>query len=170
MKMINTVSHSLLLLICCGEVQSLENFIYDTPSDQNIQNHSNSDECVLQIDNRSVDYFRSRLEIDHPNVIYFFITFNGTQPAYTKETFYPFKWIWTYATTSTSGVYPYLHWNIDYDIYSFNLLDSKTLRTMPYINILKSESCNLTLGTTNTTELIAEQLTQLVSRLGDNSI
>lgn len=116
--------------------------------------------CSLLIDNRSVTYFLSRLKIDQPNMIYFNVILNGTQPKYTREVFYPQKWVWTYATKRR--VYPYLHWNIDYDIFSFKLLDAKTLKSMPYVTLHAKGSCNLTFGSQETSELIVEQLKHLV--------
>ena len=115
--------------------------------------------CELILDNRSVNYFRSRLDLEEPNIIYFFITFNGTDPKSVKEAFYPDKWVWTYATSK--NVYPYMYWKIDYDIFSFDLLDVKTIR-VPYILFYQSGSCNLTYGTIETTKLITETLNDIV--------
>ena len=119
--------------------------------------------CKISLGKHSKMYFRRKLEIEEPNIIYFIIVFKGSQPNCTKETLYPTKWVWTYS--SSKGVYPYLNWNIDYDIFSFDLLDVRTLRPMPYIKLHVTDSCNLTLGTRDTTEKIVDQLKLMV----DNS-
>ena len=118
-----------------------------------------NDTCTLTLCNKSSAYFQSRLEVDEPNFVYFFIRFNGTKPNYTDDALYPFKWVWTYATSK--DVYPFMHWKIDYDIFSFSLLDAKTIG-IPYIMFYPSGTCNLTLGSPRTTELIAESLGGIV--------
>ena len=126
--------------------------------------------CTLKVDLRSITYFRSRLQIADPNFIRFEIHLNGTEPEYipsTSEAVNPIKWVWTYK--SSRGLYPYLHWNVDYHVLSFDLLDAKTLWTDPYILFHPHGHCNLTLGTRETVNMIAEQLTELVSQLSDDN-
>ena len=125
-------------------------------------NLERNDTCTLTVDNKSKAYFQSRIEVDEPNFIYFFIKFNGITPNSTGDALYPYKWVWTYATSD--DVYPFMHWKIDYDLFSFSLLDSKTLR-IPYINFDPSGICNLTLGTLKTTELIAKSLGSIIRHL-----
>lgn len=131
------------------------------------KNSDTEDDCEVRVDARSINYFRSRLEIAEPNFIRFEVHFSGQTPKYTPETFYPFNWVWTYK--SSRGLYPYLHWNVDYHILSFELLDVKTLWTDPYILFNQAGQCNLTMGTRNTTERIAEQLKVLVSQLSKDN-
>ena len=118
--------------------------------------------CTLTVDNKSKAYFQSRIEVDGPNFIYFYIRFNGITPHSTGDALYPYKWVWTYATNN--DVYPFMHWKIDYDLYSFSLLDSKTMR-IPYVTFDPSGVCNLTLGTLETTELIATSLGEIFRKL-----
>ena len=122
--------------------------------------------CTVKIDRRSINYFRSRLQIDDPNFIRFKIVFGDKNVSYTKETLHAFNWVWTY--NSTNGIYPYIHWNVDYGILSFKLLDVKTLDRDPYI-AFNISNCNLTIGSPKTNELLAEQYKQLVSELSENS-
>ena len=119
--------------------------------------------CEVQIEEKSVRFFKSRLEIYKPDFIRIDLQFGSYIPNYTPETFQPFTWYWTYKTSR--GLYPYLHWNIDYQILSFELLDEKTLKFDPYIQFHVSSGCNLTMGILETTELIANQLRILVSEL-----
>ena len=119
--------------------------------------------CEVKIEEKSVRFFRSRLDIYEPDFVRFALTFGSYIPNYTPETFQPFKWYWTYKTSR--GLYPYLHLNIDYQILSFKLLNEKTLKMDPYIQFHVSDGCNLTMGATETTELIANQLRVLVSEI-----
>ena len=119
--------------------------------------------CEVKIEEQSVRFFRSRLDIHEPAFIKFEMQFVSYIPHHTPETVQPFKWYWTYKTSR--GLYPYLHWNGDYHILSFKLLDEKTLKMEPYIQFHVSSGCNLTMGTAETTELIASQLRVLVSEL-----
>ena len=139
----------------CGFASNTSAILEDGKSELRRMNAT----CELTLDNRSVNYFRSRLDLEEPNFICFFITFNGTDPKSVKEAFYPNKWVWTYATSK--DVYPYMYWKIDYDIFSFDLLDVKTVR-VPYIHFYQSGSCNLTYGTIETTKLITETLNDIV--------
>ena len=139
----------------CGFASNTSAILEDGKSELRRMNAT----CELTLDNRSVNYFRSRLDLEEPNFIYFFITFNGTDPKSVKEAFYPNKWVWTYATSK--DVYPYMYWKIDYDIFSFDMLDVKTIR-VPYILFYQSGSCNLTYGTIETTKLITETLNDIV--------
>lgn len=126
-------------------------------------NNSAASSCNVTVADKSIRYFRSRLQIDEPNFIRFDLRFGSYHPNYTDETYNPFQWYWTFKTSR--GLYPYLHWNIDYNLLSFDLLDVRTLRKDPYIEFDVTDGCNLTLGTRATTELIAEQLMVLVSQL-----
>lgn len=126
-----------------------------------------NDNCTVSVDERSIKYFGSRLEIEDPNFIRFKLHFDPFYPNYTQYTFLPFKWVWTYKTNR--GIYPYLRWNADYSVLSFGLLDAKTLLTEPYILFNISGKCNLTMGTKETTALIADQLKVLVSKLGGDN-
>ena len=132
-----------------------------------------NDDWSAKVDERSINYFRSRLQIAAPNFIRFRVVFgedctNNSYPGYTNEMFNPYQWVWTYQ--SSRGLYPYLHWNLDYSILSFGLLDTKTLWEDPFILFnVKGNCSNITLGTDITTHRLAEQLMVLVSRLsGDN--
>lgn len=122
--------------------------------------------CKVEIDIRSINYFRSRLQINDPNFIRFKIVFGNISVGFTNETFYAFNWVWTY--NSSNGIYPYLHWNVDYGTLSFKLLDVKTLDSDPYIYFNVSD-CSLELGTRNTTMLLAEQFKVLVSELSSSN-
>lgn len=129
--------------------------------------------CKMIISSRSIKYFRSRLEVDQPNFIHFRLSFYKDnvpyRPNFTHDIIYPFKWFWTYR--SNRGLYPYLKWNPDFNVLSFDLLDTKTLRGEPYIIFYVSGDCHLTLGRMETTDMIAGQLTTLVSNLSiDNDI
>ena len=129
--------------------------------------NDNVDNCSLSVDQRSIDFFRSRLDIADPNFMRFKVIFGKYHPKHTSDTFHPFQWVWTYK--SKRGLYPYLQWNVDYDVLSFGLLDVKTFSSGSFILINVSGNCNLTLGERQTTELIAEQLTVLVSKLSPDS-
>lgn len=134
-----------------------------------IANNSDSNDreiCTVTISKGSINYFRTKLQVYEPNFMHFHIVFPNKQVSYTPETFYAFNWVWTYRTSS--GIYPYLHWNLDYSVLSFGLLDVKTLDVDPYI-FFNTSNCNLTLGTRETTELIAEQLKVLVSELSEDN-
>ena len=125
----------------------------------------------ITVDDRSINYFRSRLQIAAPNFIRFRVVFSCPDDYYpncTSEAVHPFKWVWTYK--SSRGLYPYLKWNVDYNLLSFGLLDVKTLWTDPYILFQVNGSCkDITMGTRETTEKIAEQLMVLVSKLSDDN-
>lgn len=123
--------------------------------------------CELHVAEKSIRYFRSRLEIDKPNFIRFKLVFGSQYINSTSETFYPMNWVWTY--NSSRGIYPYLHWNVDYAVLSFELLDVKTLDRDPFIYLNATNCGYLTLGTRETTELIAQQLTVLVANLGESN-
>ena len=130
-----------------------------------------NDDWNVTVDERSINYFRNRLQIVKPNFIRFRVKFGGecnnkSYPGYTKETFDPYTWVWTYK--SSRGLYPYMQWNMDYNILSFGLLDTKTLWQKSYILFRVKGNCNnITLGTNITTHRIAEQLMVLVSRLSE---
>ena len=132
-----------------------------------------NDDWNVTVDVRSINYFRSRLQIVAPNFIRFRVVFGGdcthnNYPGYTQETFEPFKWVWTYQ--SSRGLYPYMNWNMDYNILSFGLLDTKTLWQDPYILFNVRGNCsNVMLGTNITTHRLAEQLMILVSRLSEDN-
>ena len=133
-----------------------------------------NDDWNMTVDERSINYFRSRLQIVAPNFIRFRVAFcgdcrsNGSYPGYTTETFDPYQWVWTYK--SGRGLYPYTHWNMDYNILSFGLLDTKTLWNNPYILFKVKGNCSdITLGTNITTHRLAEQLTVLVSHLSEDN-
>lgn len=123
--------------------------------------------CELHVDQKSISYFRSRLQIDKPNFIRFKLVFGDQNINWTSETFNPMNWVWTY--NSTRGIYPYLHWNVDYAVLSFELLDVKTLDSDPFIFLNATDCEYLTLGTKETTELIAQQLTVLVANLSESN-
>ena len=122
--------------------------------------------CVVKIDKRSINYFRSRLQIDDPNFSRFRIVFGKKNVSFTNGTFHAFNWVWTY--NSSNGIYPYIHWNVDYGILSFKLLDVKTLDRDPYI-AFNFTNCNLTLGSPETNYRLAEQFKVLVSELSESN-
>ena len=132
-----------------------------------------NDDWSMTVDERSINYFRSRLQIAAPNFIRFRVVFSGdctnnSYPGYTSETFEPYNWVWTYK--SSRAVYPYMHWNVDYNLLSFGLLDTKTLWNDPYILFnVKGNCSDITLGTATTTYRLAEQLMVLVSRLSEDN-
>lgn len=133
------------------------------------------DNCDVSVDPQSINFFRSRLNIAEPNFIRFSVVFRSNDlnqsrkiyPNFTQDTFYPYNWVWTYK--SNRGLYPYLRWNADYSILSFGLLDAKTLWSEPYILFNVRGRCNLTMGTKETTNKIAEQLKVLVSKLNEGN-
>ena len=125
------------------------------------------DTCKVRVENGSVHYFRNRLKISRPDFIHFKVAFGTYHPKYTKETFLPFRWVWTYNTTQ--GLFPYLYWSTDFYVLSFGLLDAKTLGGDPFIVFNVSDNCHLKLGTRKTTELLVEQLAVLVSELSGDT-
>ena len=140
--------------------------------DQRTDMKRNDDDasCQVRVDDRSINYFRSRLQIAEPNFIRFDVKFSrpvSEWPNATHEVFDPFHWVWTYK--SNRGLYPYVHWNVDYHILSFELLDVKTLWTDPYILFNLHGNCQLTMGTAETTHLLVKQLTLLVSKLSEDN-
>ena len=140
-----------------------------------VENQSTKDEprnknenCIVTIDERSVNYFRSRLQVDDPNFIRFKVVFGNKNEnvTYAPGTLHAFNWVWTY--NSSNGIYPYLHWNVDYGTLSFKLLDVKTLSNDPFI-YFKISNCHLTIGLNETNMLLAEQYKNLVSELSETN-
>ena len=168
---VNNIQYLLLVCIApstllCVSTSNSSSVTMTTDMAVEQESTDDTDSCI-HVANKSVRYFRNRLRFAKPNFIRFNLVFGrhaGTyHPESTKETFHPFRWYWTYKTNR--GLYPYLHWSVDYKIMSFDLLDVRTLWNDPYIEMYVHGKCNLTMGTRNTTELIAEQFKVLVSRL-----
>ena len=67
----------------CGFASNTSAILEDGKSELRRMNAT----CELTLDNRSVNYFRSRLDLEEPNFIYFFITFNGTDPKSVRKHF-----------------------------------------------------------------------------------
>lgn len=159
-------------LLCLSAGNNISQSVIKTSNIVVKQESTDDTDTCIHIAHKSVRYFRNRLRFAEPNFIRFdliFGTYPGTyHPKFTKETFHPFRWYWTYKTNR--GLYPYLHWSVDYKIMSFDLLDVKTLWKDPYIEMRVNGRCNLTMGTRNTTELIAEQFKVLVSRLSHKQL
>lgn len=118
--------------------------------------------CTFYVHKKSVQYFQSRLEMMEPHFVEFGLDFgNNVKITYTDDVFRGRRWFWTFA--SAHGNHPYLSWNIDYGILSFNLLYAKT-KEIRYVLLLANYSeCEARLGTRNTTENIVEAFKELVN-------
>ncbi|XP_060559017.1 uncharacterized protein LOC132719278 [Ruditapes philippinarum] len=117
-------------------------------------------ECEISVEDRSIRYFQGKLLQNEPHFVQFNISFIPKQEhSSAKEVFQGLRWFWTYNTSV--GPLPFISWNLDYGLLSFGLLDAKTIH-IPYIALNVTGSCDLTLGTSNTSNLIAEALKSLV--------
>ena len=105
-KMIQIICF-ILALTCLGTVFSCKDSTRDPTIDSKLDTNLN-ETCSITVDNKSKAYFQSRIEVDGPNFIYFYIRFNGIPPNSTGDALFPNKWVRTYATSK--DVYPFMHW------------------------------------------------------------
>ncbi|XP_052774744.1 uncharacterized protein LOC128213224 [Mya arenaria] len=141
------------------EVESVDNPKMDH---QNVLKNSSLPECIFNVTNANIKYFKSKLEVYESEFIRFRISMknstvmNRTLPG----VFQPDLWVWTYR--SPYGNYSYLSWNIAFGALSFSILETK-LYAIRYIDLVTTQSkCSVTFGSTETTSSISHSLMEMV--------
>lgn len=119
-------------------------------------------ECTYAVHKRSVAFFQSRMHNFAPNFIQFGLAFNESiNQTVTDDVFKPKHWFWTYSTPLEK--FPYLSWNIDYGVLSFNLLDTKSIEVHYVLLNVQNNPCSAQLGSLQTTQNIVNALTELLN-------
>ena len=120
-----------------------------------------TEECKLEISEKSKYVFQTTLKKTKPHFVQFHINIHGGHVNKTSDVFQPGRWYWTHGGP-TSTPYQFLSWTIEYGLYSFGLLDYKTA-LVPYVDLLVDGHCNLTLGTEDTSKLITNALIPVIT-------
>ena len=140
-----------------GEYGSKQNKEFELEANERKMDIS---ECNISISSKSIKYFKGQLLQHQPHFVQFRLHFlENTEVQYTEEVFQGKRWFWTYNTSA--GPLPFISWNLDYALLSFGLLDAKTIH-IPSVALHVNGSCNLTLGSYNTSLLLTKALRSLV--------
>ncbi|KAH3771946.1 hypothetical protein DPMN_173275 [Dreissena polymorpha] len=127
--------------------------------------------CEFYIWENSKFYFQSRLRQLDPKFVKFRIQFadNFVVEKCEPQVLKPHIWFFTSSTATTK--YPYLFWNLDFGLLTFDLLDTKTLE-IPFVD-LRSRStsrCLVDFGANYSMINIANALAELVDNETVNGV
>lgn len=132
---------------------------YSNVSDKN---GSSLPVCKFSVYKKSLQFFRSRLEMNDPHLVEFEVTFaKNIKVSENPDAIKGKHRYWTYV--SPYGNYRFYSWNIDFGILSFGLLYAKSIVIKNVFLIPKNPPCGAHLGTSNTTKNIAEAFKELVN-------
>ena len=136
--------------------------IHNTKKDLEGIEETKNEDCRISVRKRSIKYFQGQLLQNEPHFIQFRLQFpENINVNYTEEVFQGQRWFWTH-NASAAGPLPFISWNLDYGLLSFGLLDAKTIH-IPFIALKANGSCNITLGSYNTSRLLTNALRSLVN-------
>lgn len=119
--------------------------------------------CTFYVDQRSAEYFQSRLEMMEPRFVEFKLVFKNyshVNVSYHPDVFRGQYWYWTFS--SNYGSHPYLSWNVDYGILSFGLLYAETTDVSYVVLTPENLPCATHFGARNTTKEIVRALKELI--------
>lgn len=123
----------------------------------------NNNKCDVAVTAESIMRFQSYL-LQETQFVQFRIRLKGnTTHKTTNSVFQPDLWYWSKNTSA--GPYPFLFWNIDYGLYSFGLLDAKSIN-VPDVDVSVDGNCDLTFGTDETSLRITTALYALINISG----
>ncbi|XP_062568356.1 uncharacterized protein LOC134230541 [Saccostrea cucullata] len=129
--------------------------------------YNNISDCNLSVSTASAAVFSKNIRHYGYNFVRINLRFSNTTVRWTRCVVEAYKWIWTY--NGTDGATAYLSWPVEYNVLSFGLLDSHTLRDLP-IDIVHHGKCdNMIIGHPETTFGIAKALANMTKKLVSDS-
>ncbi|XP_061189997.1 uncharacterized protein LOC133197808 [Saccostrea echinata] len=129
--------------------------------------YNNTDDCNLSVSSASATLFSKNVRHYGYNFVMINLHFGNVTVRWTRCVIEAYKWVWTF--NGNDGATAYLSWPVEYNVLSFGLLDSHTLRDLP-IEIVHHGNCdNMMIGLPATTFGIARALANMTRKLVSDS-